>query len=348
MAIGFMFLLAKQLHANPCPPDTINFYKGWANRTFSELQTMREPASHLWKRAGWWNCANIFEASLDHHGLTAEEVNDIYKANKFKFRRGFKNRAYDDNMWWAISWLKAYDQFHNKEYLATAENIWKDVNNTWDDKCGGGVRWQMYIHYKNAITNELFMVLSARLAQHSQNKQKAFYTLMAERSWHWFKNSGMINDQYLVNDGLDDNCKNNHGTTWTYNQGVILGGLINLFELTNDSSYLTQAEKMASASIKALSDSNGILTEPCGGNCNGDAVQFKGIYIRYLALMPYFSVDGEIHDFIRTNAHAAWSQSHDNQYHFDIPWQGPYKDWSGAAQGAALDLMNAAEKWFTD
>ena len=38
----------------------------------------------------------------------------------------------------------------------------------------------------------------------------------------------------LVNDGLTAGCANNGGTTWTYNQGVILGGLAALHELTGD------------------------------------------------------------------------------------------------------------------
>jgi predicted alpha-1,6-mannanase (GH76 family) len=51
----------------------------------------------------------------------------------------------------------------------------------------------------------------------------------------------MINEQHLVNDGLQTqsgSCDSNHGTTWTYNQGVVLGGLAELFRATGDRGYL--------------------------------------------------------------------------------------------------------------
>ena len=69
-----------------------------------------------------------------------------------------------------------------------------------------------------------------------------------------------------------------------YNQGVILGGLKELFLITGDSTYLNDARRFAHASIKLLADSNGVLNEPCN-KCymNHDLVQFKGIYIRYLS-----------------------------------------------------------------
>ena len=56
----------------------------------------------------------------------------------------------------------------------------------------------------------------------------------AKAEWSWFKGSGMINGSNLVNDGLTARCDNNHGTTWTYNQGVILAGLSQLYRATKN------------------------------------------------------------------------------------------------------------------
>lgn len=50
----------------------------------------------------------------------------------------------------------------------------------------------------------------------------------------------MINSESLINDGLTSDCKNNGGLTWTYNQGVILGGLANLHKITNNATLLTR------------------------------------------------------------------------------------------------------------
>ncbi len=52
----------------------------------------------------------------------------------------------------------------------------------------------------------------------------------------------MINAQSLVNDGLNSSnpnaCTNNGRTTWTYNQGVILGGLVELYNADKDPTLL--------------------------------------------------------------------------------------------------------------
>lgn len=90
----------------------------------------------------------------------------------------------------------------------------------------------------------------------------------------------MINENNLINDGLDINsdgsCTNNGDTEWSYNQGVILGGLVELSRATGDSGYLSEATSIAEAAIEALSE-DGILHESCEPNdCGADGSQFKG------------------------------------------------------------------------
>jgi hypothetical protein len=49
-------------------------------------------------------------------------------------------------------------------------------------------------------------------------KPAGFYLAWAQQEWDWFLQSGMVNAQWLVNDGLGSDCLNNNSTTWTYNQ----------------------------------------------------------------------------------------------------------------------------------
>ena len=72
----------------------------------------------------------------------------------------------------------------------------------------------------------------------------------------------MINSDGLVNDGLH-RCVNNGGTTWTYNQGVILGALAELWRATGEPEPLRRAHLIASSAITLLVDPGGILREPC-------------------------------------------------------------------------------------
>jgi len=73
------------------------------------------------------------------------------------------------------------------------------------------------------------------------------YLQWAIKEWTWFESSGMINANHLINDGLDGNCGNNGQTTWTYNQGVVLGGLVNLHTITKNDTLLNIAQSIADA-----------------------------------------------------------------------------------------------------
>ncbi|HYJ68642.1 MAG TPA: glycoside hydrolase family 76 protein [Nocardioidaceae bacterium] len=72
--------------------------------------------------------------------------------------------------------------------------------------------------YKNAISVELYIKLAASL--HNRIRGDRTYLDHAIEAWEWFRDSGMINADQLVNDGLNTQsggCDNNGGTTWTYN-----------------------------------------------------------------------------------------------------------------------------------
>lgn len=121
------------------------------------------------------------------------------------------------------------------------------------------------------------MDVAAHLANRGGSKS-SYYLSWANKEWNWFKNSGLINAQHTINDGLDNaTCKNNGETVWSYNQGVILGALTELSRATKDNSYITTAKQIADAAIAALTDSNGILHDACEPDCGGDGSQFKGL-----------------------------------------------------------------------
>ena len=63
---------------------------------------------------------------------------------------------------------------------------------------GGGSK------YKNAVTTELWITASMGMYEACKDESTL---LSAIRGWAWFKMSGMINAEGLVNDGLDNNCK---------------------------------------------------------------------------------------------------------------------------------------------
>lgn len=192
---------------------------------------------------------------------------------------GFINDYYDDEGWWALGWIRAYDVTGNSAYLSMAESIFADMQGGVNGTCGGGIWWSKDRNYKNAIANELYLAVAASLANRASSSATSYLSI-AEGQWTWFYNSGMINSQNLINDGLtinaDGTCSNNGENTWTYNQGVILGGLVELYKANGNASLLTEASTIAQAAINSLSV-NGILKESCeDSGCGGDGSQFKG------------------------------------------------------------------------
>jgi predicted alpha-1,6-mannanase (GH76 family) len=71
-------------------------------------------------------------------------------------------------------------------------------------------------------------------ALHNRIGGDTTYLQRAADEWSWFQGSGMINSGHTINDGLNDACANNGDVTWTYNQGVILAGLTELYRASGD------------------------------------------------------------------------------------------------------------------
>lgn len=97
----------------------------------------------------------------------------------------------------------------------------------------------------------------------------------------WFLTSPYIDENYTIHDQLDlSDCKPT-GAVYSYNQGVILGGLIEMHRLTGNKLYLDTASKIAHGAITHVVDSNGILTDdPYPGPPDTTGAQFKGIFAR--------------------------------------------------------------------
>ena len=223
-----------------------------------------------------------------------------------------------------------------------AESIFTDMSGGWDDTCGGGIWWKKDRHYKNAIANELFLSVSSHLASRTTGKQRRGYTEWASREWNWFDASGMINNTHLINDGLTPECKNNGRQTWSYNQGVVLGGLIELAHVTGDASLLSRANTIAHAAITKLTGEGGVLHEWTEPKCSEDTVQFKGIFVRNVITLQEASPDEAYARFIRTNADAVWNQARTDTN--ACSWTGPPEGrGAGATTSALAPLIGAAK-----
>ncbi|PSN65267.1 Six-hairpin glycosidase [Corynespora cassiicola Philippines] len=231
----------------------------------------------------------------------------------------------------------------------------------WDWRlCGGGMTWNPRLEpYKNAITNELFISASASMylnfpgddncspfvsSKGAETKSCTFtssgptynpiYLANAINGYEWLQNSGMMNRLGLYTDGFHikdykynrskTECNVRNEMVYTYNQGVLLSGLRNLWEGTGNLTYLTDAHKLVASVIRATGwsspdiipipfstpnpnsqthalpndglhlkeywsglGSNGILTELCdpSSTCSQDGQTFKSIFFHHLTTL---------------------------------------------------------------
>lgn len=317
----------------------------------ARLQAWYDPATGQYRTTGWWNSANAATALADYARVAETHEYDAVLAQTFtaaqKTSAGFLNDYYDDEGWWALAWIDAYDLTGEGRYLAMADSIFADMAKGWDETCGGGIWWSKERKYKNAIANELFLSVAAQLARRAKDSsESASYRTWAQREWEWFARSGMINDEHLVNDGLDAQCKNNHQTTWTYNQGVILGGLAELNRTTHDAAQLAAAQAIAHAALTsaALVDKSGILHDSCEPDCGGDGTQFKGIFVRNLALLDEVAPATEYETFVRTNAASIRTGMTAPEFGIGVRWAAPYGTVNASTQSSGLDALVAEKR----
>lgn len=323
-------------------------YGQWAKLGIGTLQAWYDEDTGLYKTTGWWNSANAVTVVADYSRITGSKEYDHVFSNTFtaaqKTFPRYINQYYDDEGWWALAWIDAYDLDKDPRYLAMAQSLFTDMSGGWDEVCGGGVWWSKEKKDKNAIENELFLSVAAHLANRATSaKERKQYLSWAEREWQWFLHSGMINSENLINDGLEmSSCKNNGKTTWTYNQGVIVGGLAELDRAKHHSKLLSEANAIAGAAIVKLVDKQGILHDTCEPDCGGDGVQFKGIFVRNLRSLQEIAPNPRYEQFLYQNADGIWNHSRNEDNKFGTVWSGLYAPANAGSQASALDAILAA------
>lgn len=338
------------------------------------LQGWYNTATGLWDTTGWWNGANCLtvlgdlaavdpstlnsSASIFNHTWTlapnykTSPAQRTVNLNVQTANRGtrhsvstlaspdFTNAMYDDEGWWALAWIQAFDVTRDRRYLDTAVDLFIDMTTGWGATCGG--LWWNKQHTENgAIENELFISVAAHLAR--RIPEQTNFQDWALGTWQWFSDSGLVNDQHTINNGLNlSTCTNDLDTVWSYNQGVILGALVELSQLQSDKSYLSTARDIALGGIDALSNSDGVLQDSCEPDCGADGSQFKGIFMRNLIRLYQVAPDRKIKSFIQRNADSIWNRNRDGDNHLGIRWSGPYAVADASTQSSACDALIAA------
>jgi hypothetical protein len=116
------------------------------------LQSWYNSTSGLWDTCGWWNGANCMTAIADLAAIepsaldTATYVfgNTLRMAPAYNPQPGPENQtqsryagaanasewldsSYDDDAWWALAWIAAYDVTNDDTYLGLAQGIFSSL-----------------------------------------------------------------------------------------------------------------------------------------------------------------------------------------------------------------------------
>ncbi|KAH6853326.1 glycosyl hydrolase family 76-domain-containing protein [Chaetomium sp. MPI-CAGE-AT-0009] len=243
--------------------------------------------------------------------------------------------------WYGSRWIPAFAH--------RARIFWELAAKGWDKKlCGGGMLWNpRLMPYKNAITNQLFISASIGMYLHfpgdpnaspfgrdadptPADKHRAaewgphdpIFGKAAQEAHRWLTSSNMTNHQGLYADGFHISghssggnntlCDERDEMVYTYNQGVLLSGLLGLYQATGGGRehYLREGHALIQNVIRAtgydlarnrpVDDGPdaarpippwrglgrlGVLEEACdaAGSCSQDAQTFKGIWMHHFA-----------------------------------------------------------------
>ena len=235
------YLAAVQQTFNNAP----NAYRISVSRTVGGVVAGAVGGAAVGFESGGWFGAVIgaIGGALVGGGVAAASFAREYNTN-------FLDNFYDDDGWWALAWIRAFDLTGDRKYLDKSVTIFNAMTAGVDGTCKGGLYWSKdhtdgngHSPYKNAIANELFLAVAAGLGLRFQKLSRggpappevASYLEWARREWQWFNTIGLINSRHLINDSLTTSedpggpCRNNGAEpVYSYNQGVILGALLRL------------------------------------------------------------------------------------------------------------------------
>ncbi|PHH79868.1 hypothetical protein CDD80_3601 [Ophiocordyceps camponoti-rufipedis] len=209
----------------------------------------------------------------------------------------------DDQGFWGMSaMLAAENKFPNPpadkpQWLALAQAVWNTMADPQrhDEKCGGGMRWQIPFSnsgygYKNTIANGCFFNIGARLARYTGNSSYADY---AEKTWDWLWAVNYIDHKsYHVYDGghVNKNCTDVNTATFSYNAAVLLQGAAFMYNFTRGEKKWEERVRKLTESTLPFFFPKGIAYEVhCEARnprlCTPDMITYKGYTHRWLAVV---------------------------------------------------------------
>jgi hypothetical protein len=331
------------------------------SKAMAALQGMYDQDTGLFNNAAQWQQPFILSTIMNYSELSGNYryMSDVCRTFVLNKASGFSDSYNDDNGWWALAWIKAYNMTRDSMYLAASESLFKGMSASWSRECGGGIPWTTSGPYKNSISNELFMRVGIGLYLATGDR---WYLSQAIKDYSWFMSKGLINGSNQVLDGLDRNCRPGGGI-WTYNSGEMIGVLTDLARATGNRADLAKAEAIANSIDSSSVNRKGMLIEigcshtkncnidfnpsqPAKGSFTINSSEFNGIYMMNLYGLYLADHNTAYLGFILKNANSIVSNDKNKNHIIGMNWSVPshyIAAIEGSTQAAGITVLNAGQ-----
>jgi hypothetical protein len=197
---------------------------------------------------------------------------------------------YDDNGWVGLDLVHAYALTSTAKDLTLAQNEFNFALSGWDttssDTCPGGVYWEdVSGSQRNVTANAANAELGFELYRLTDNSTDLSW---ATEMYQWVVSClgtpSALYDDHVNADGTIDS------TLWSYNQGVMVGAGVLLYEITGNASYLSEAEATAAAAVSYFGTGATLLAQGPAFN----AIYFRNLFVlNQIAPNPVYASDAQ-------------------------------------------------------
>lgn len=299
---------------------------------------------YLWPYVSMLTAGNVlYDLGFDKSILTKEfEGVEAFYDNRsilptyqaYPIAESASDHYYDDAAIVAMEFIDAYGLTKDQAYLNRAITIGDFIMSGEDDRRGGGLYWLEEV--SGGCTNEPNCIKAANTTGYGSFVASELYKLtnsskyltFAKRTYQWNYNTLRDNSDNLYWNDIDIETGQVNSTKWTYNAAMMIMSAVNLYEITNDATYLNQAIATArSAYSKFTSVVNDRIFYI--GHDSWFNVELMTSFIK---LSKY---DLKSKDYVKTfidNIDYAWENARTADGRF-------YEDWSGRNEGRSEWLL---------
>ncbi len=356
----------------------MNDYTDLAKRAYGTLTTrwFTPETPSWWVPDDYWKTPTIIRELIRYAVLTGDPGKTgtgVRKSldNAFAAGEGYltSSQFLDDLAAWgrmfaaAGDWLASTDPTAAAKYREQAEEVFAQLDGSWDDVCKGGIWWKRDPHdpqnFKASVSTMQYADIGGALGK------------AVARAWEWEVSAGLVDEHHIVWGGLTSDCvRDPANKPFAADQGHSLGALWGLYATTHDTRWLQTGCDVAAGTIATMSwPGTQVLATAVDGQwrsadedfrqTNINATLSKGLFVENLGdfAASLAALGGEWAGaaaqqavFLRANADSLAAQYPQGVYdmdwlHGDASYNGDSDDTlSACLQYSALSALVAAAK----